>query len=168
MPSRTVVIGVVVVVVLLVTFSAYNYLEIGFPSSGGGGVFSYFESFFNAILSIPRNIQRIVIVPFYSSPPPTSSSPSPSSSATASSSSSNTFKYTIQSGDTFYALASKYCTSVTAIENANPGVNPNDLQVGQIINMPYGCGGTLIIYTIQAGDTFYGFCYLSEGFKQII
>jgi hypothetical protein len=45
-------------------------------------------------------------------------------------------RYTIQAGDTFYLLAQKYGTTVEAIKQANPGVNPEQLQVGQIINIP--------------------------------
>ncbi|MGB9904168.1 MAG: DUF3794 and LysM peptidoglycan-binding domain-containing protein [Desulfotomaculales bacterium] len=44
--------------------------------------------------------------------------------------------YTIQPGDTFFNLAQRFNTSVEAIIQANPGVNPNNLQVGQVINIP--------------------------------
>ena len=47
-----------------------------------------------------------------------------------------TTPYTIKSGDNFYDLARRYNTSVEAIMKANPGVNPNALQIGQIICMP--------------------------------
>lgn len=47
-----------------------------------------------------------------------------------------TTPYTIRSGDNFYDLARRYNTSVEAIMRANPGVNPNTLQIGQIICMP--------------------------------
>jgi LysM repeat protein len=43
---------------------------------------------------------------------------------------------TIKAGDTFYHLARTYGITVGAIEAANPGVNPNDLQIGQVINIP--------------------------------
>jgi LysM repeat protein len=61
--------------------------------------------------------------------------------------------YTIQAGDTFSSIASEFNTTVAAIEAVNPGVNPDDLQIGQVINIPGSptVGGT---YTIQAGDTF--------------
>lgn len=45
-------------------------------------------------------------------------------------------RYTIQSGDTFFDLAQRYNTTVEAIVQANPGVDPNNLQVGQVINIP--------------------------------
>ena len=44
--------------------------------------------------------------------------------------------YVIQPGDTFYKLAKRYNTTVEAIEKANPGVDPNNLQVGQKICIP--------------------------------
>jgi hypothetical protein len=42
----------------------------------------------------------------------------------------------IQAGDTFFNLATKFCTTVTAIAEANPDVDPNFLQIGQIICIP--------------------------------
>ncbi|KAL8975986.1 MAG: hypothetical protein Q9205_007923, partial [Flavoplaca limonia] len=46
--------------------------------------------------------------------------------------------YTIQSGDTFWAIAQKLGISVDALQAANPGVNPSLLQIGQTINLPGG------------------------------
>ncbi|KAL8647852.1 MAG: hypothetical protein Q9226_006258 [Calogaya cf. arnoldii] len=48
--------------------------------------------------------------------------------------------YTIQSGDTFWAIAQKLGVSVDALQAANPGVSPTSLQVGQTINLPGGGG----------------------------
>uniref|UniRef100_A0A7C1FFK7 DUF3794 domain-containing protein n=1 Tax=Ammonifex degensii TaxID=42838 RepID=A0A7C1FFK7_9THEO len=45
-------------------------------------------------------------------------------------------QHTVAPGDTFYALARQYGTPVEAIMAANPGVDPNNLQVGQVINIP--------------------------------
>ena len=45
-------------------------------------------------------------------------------------------QYAIQSGDTFYKLAGGDQAKINAIEAANPGVDPNNLQPGQKINMP--------------------------------
>ena len=66
--------------------------------------------------------------------------------------------YTIRAGDTLFALAQRYNTTVDAILRANPGIDPNNLRVGQIICIPgtgpVPCpGGTL--YTIRAGDTLF-------------
>jgi LysM repeat protein len=44
--------------------------------------------------------------------------------------------YTIQAGDTFFTLAQRFGTTVQAIQQANPGVNPNNLQIGQQICIP--------------------------------
>ena len=45
--------------------------------------------------------------------------------------------YTIQSGDTFSIIASRYGTTVEAISAANPGVDSRYLQIGQVICVPY-------------------------------
>jgi g-D-glutamyl-meso-diaminopimelate peptidase len=47
-------------------------------------------------------------------------------------------RYTIQPGDTFYQIARKYYTTVNAIMTANPGLDPENLAVGQTITVPYG------------------------------
>ncbi|WP_026894164.1 M14 family metallopeptidase [Clostridiisalibacter paucivorans] len=44
----------------------------------------------------------------------------------------------IVSGDTLYNLSKKYYTSVNAIITANPGINPNNLKIGEVIVIPYG------------------------------
>lgn len=46
--------------------------------------------------------------------------------------------YTIKPGDTLYAIARRYYTSLEGIFTANPGVNPLALRVGQQIVVPYG------------------------------
>jgi FOG: LysM repeat len=43
--------------------------------------------------------------------------------------------YTVQSGDTLWELASDYDTTVEDIMEANPGIDPDNLQVGQVINI---------------------------------
>ncbi|KAL8786271.1 MAG: hypothetical protein Q9213_002866 [Squamulea squamosa] len=49
--------------------------------------------------------------------------------------------YTIKSGDTLYEIAKAHHTTVEAIEKANPGINPKNLQVGQVIRLPGGGSG---------------------------
>jgi nucleoid-associated protein YgaU len=82
-------------------------------------------------------------------------------------------QYTIQSGDTLYSIATAAYgaanagAGVTAIEAANPGINPNDLQVGQEIMIPV-LGGTGAPvpgqeYTIQSGDTLYSIATAAYG-----
>jgi peptidoglycan DL-endopeptidase LytF len=51
-------------------------------------------------------------------------------------------EYTIRAGDTLFKIATAAYgagsanAGVTAIEAANPGINPNNLQVGQEIKIP--------------------------------
>ncbi len=63
--------------------------------------------------------------------------------------------YTIRSGDTIYRLALRYEISVDSILAANPGLDPDSLQVGRRICIPVpACPGGQL-YTIKAGDTIY-------------
>lgn len=70
------------------------------------------------------------------------------------------FPYTIVTGDTFFAIARRFGIAVPALAAANPGVNPNTLQIGQVICVPAPaprpepCPGRL--YAVQPGDTFFG------------
>lgn len=71
----------------------------------------------------------------------------------------NSFKYTIKSGDTLYKLAQTYNTTVEAILRINPGLDPMNLQIGQIICIPIGppapsCPGGFY-HTVRRGDTLY-------------
>jgi len=67
--------------------------------------------------------------------------------------------YTIASGDTLYNLAQRYGVTVDRIMAANPGINPNNLQIGQqicipgVVVPPSTCNG--IFYTVRSGDTIY-------------
>jgi len=67
--------------------------------------------------------------------------------------------YTIQAGDTFFLLSQRFNVPLNAILAANPGVDPNNLQIGQRVCIPGttppppGCTG--FIYVIQSGDTFF-------------
>lgn len=71
-----------------------------------------------------------------------------------------TFLYTIKAGDNFYSLAMIFKTTVSAIIAANPRVNPNNIQIGQIICVPrqetYPACPEGNYYIIRAGDTLYG------------
>jgi len=47
-----------------------------------------------------------------------------------------TFGYRVKTGDTMWKIARMYNVSTLALMNANPRINPNRLQVGQIICVP--------------------------------
>ncbi len=82
------------------------------------------------------------------------------------------FLHQIRSGDTLYALASRFGITVDAILRANPGTDPASLRVGQLLCIPtaavpgrppgprpgrppgVACPGGFL-YQIRAGDTFY-------------
>lgn len=68
--------------------------------------------------------------------------------------------YTIQSGDTFYLLSQKFNVSVDDLKEANPRVNPGNLEVGQVICIPLAtppveCPEGTRQYEVVRGDTFY-------------
>lgn len=44
--------------------------------------------------------------------------------------------YTVQWGDTLYSIAAKEGVTVAAITAANPGINPNMIVPGQVLNIP--------------------------------
>lgn len=68
-----------------------------------------------------------------------------------------TTPYIIRAGDTCFRLAQLAGTTVQAIINANPGLNCNNLQIGQTIciplGIPGGCPTGTMPYVIKAGDT---------------
>ncbi|WP_084170997.1 LysM peptidoglycan-binding domain-containing protein [Desulfofalx alkaliphila] len=71
-----------------------------------------------------------------------------------------TSRYTVRAGDTYFSLAQRFNTTVEEIRRANPGVDPNRLQVGQVICIPNGtapdrCPPGTQPYTIRAGDTYF-------------
>lgn len=72
-------------------------------------------------------------------------------------------KHTIQSGDTFAAIAKNHGTTPEAIEEANPGTNPTALQIGQVINLPNTNTHAPIHRVIHTG-TFEG-CEIGHGYK---
>lgn len=83
-----------------------------------------------------------------------------------------TVDYVVQAGDSLGAIANEYLVSVEALTEANPGVDPNALQIGQLLVIPpLGTGlspeaiaarstpvpverepGEVLYHTVQAGD----------------
>jgi LysM repeat protein len=62
--------------------------------------------------------------------------------------------YTIQPGDTFWGIARKLNIPLKDILDANAGVDPYNLHVGQVILLPGA--DVYVVHTIKAGDTFWG------------
>uniref|UniRef100_UPI0032600172 LysM peptidoglycan-binding domain-containing protein n=1 Tax=Clostridium sp. NkU-1 TaxID=1095009 RepID=UPI0032600172 len=48
--------------------------------------------------------------------------------------------YTIQAGDTLWLISRRHSISVDEIMEANPGINPNRLFIGQVICIPQAGG----------------------------
>ena len=72
-----------------------------------------------------------------------------------------TVPYRIMAGDTLFSIAIRFNTTVNDIIRANPGINPFNLRVGQIICVPMGsptpggCPPGTFAYIIRPGDTFW-------------
>ena len=74
-------------------------------------------------------------------------------------------RYVIQKGDTFYTIAQKNGVSLSELLAANPGINPEKLEAGQVVCVPkkpaeqpskpgaQPCNG--VRYSVQKGDTFW-------------
>jgi len=58
--------------------------------------------------------------------------------------------YTVRPGDTLYAIARAYYTTVNAIITANPGIDPNNLSVGRRLTIPYG----IDVVTLDVAPTY--------------
>jgi len=67
--------------------------------------------------------------------------------------------YTIRPGDSIYNLAARFEITVDSIIDANPNINPDNLQVGQQICIPVkdisGSCASGFLYTVVLGDTFF-------------
>ncbi len=67
------------------------------------------------------------------------------------------FFYTVGAGDTLFSIATRFNTTVQAILQANPGLDPNRIFIGQQICIPVQqppiCPG--ILYSVVAGDTLF-------------
>lgn len=66
-----------------------------------------------------------------------------------------TMPYTIRSGDTLYSVAMTFGISLNSLIAVNPGINPENLYIGQVICVPAACSYGTIAYVIKPGDTLY-------------
>lgn len=66
----------------------------------------------------------------------------------------NHYPYIIQPGDTLNIIAYRLEVSVSRIVAANPGINPYNLRIGQILCIP-ACPPNHVPKIIQPGDTLY-------------
>lgn len=64
--------------------------------------------------------------------------------------------YTVKSGDTLYAIAAKFGTTIDAIRKAN-NLTTNVLSVGQVLQIPKRATDDkeTITYTVKSGDSLY-------------
>lgn len=62
--------------------------------------------------------------------------------------------YTVVSGDTLYAIARRYDTTVDAIKKLN-NLTSNTLSIGQILKIPVSNNINYFNYVVQSGDTLY-------------
>ena len=66
----------------------------------------------------------------------------------------NYYPYIIQPGDTLYFIINRFNVSISRILAANPGLNINNLRIGQTICIP-SCPLNHTAYIIKPGDTLY-------------
>lgn len=93
-------------------------------------------------------------------------STSSSTSSSANSTVTTAASYTVKSGDTLSAIATKYGTTYQALASANSISNPNDIYVGQVIKVSATATAASSqaasstssngSYTVKSGDTLYG------------
>lgn len=62
------------------------------------------------------------------------------------------FAYTVRAGDTLWLLANRFGTTVDAIMRLN-GLTSDNLQIGQVLQIPSGQSSAYFDYTVRAGDT---------------
>ncbi len=64
------------------------------------------------------------------------------------------FYYTVKAGDTLFNLAERFGVTVKEIQDANPGLDPRHLAIGQRICIPKKqCPKGTSVYVVKKGDT---------------
>ena len=61
--------------------------------------------------------------------------------------------YTVRAGDTLWAIAKQYGTTVGALASLNHIANPNLIYPGQVLSLPRGAAPAERTYTVRWGDT---------------
>ncbi len=104
-----------------------------------------------------------------SNPPVVATAPTPAETTAPVAAPGGGTEYTIAKGDSFSTIAPKFHVSVKALQDANPGVEPTKLQIGQKIHIPAptaptapsatgvtptetAAAGGEQIYTVKSGD----------------
>jgi LysM repeat protein len=61
----------------------------------------------------------------------------------------------VEAGDTFYLIALRTGTTVEELFRLNPGVDPDNLQIGQLVCLPEQVCPSGVFWVVAAGDTLY-------------
>jgi LysM repeat protein len=61
----------------------------------------------------------------------------------------------VEAGDTFYLIALRTGTAVEELLRLNPGVDPDNLQIGQLVCLPEQVCPSGVFWVVAAGDTLY-------------
>ncbi len=62
----------------------------------------------------------------------------------------------VEVGDTLYLIALRLGTTVEELVRLNPGIDPHNLQVGQLICLPQEACPSGVYWVVAPGDTLYG------------
>lgn len=78
--------------------------------------------------------------------------------------------YTVKAGDTLFALARRFGTTVAEILRANPGVTPENLQVGEVLCLPRAVAGRrcIVLAPTDLAPRSEGFAYLSSAAPAVV
>ena len=112
--------------------------------------------------NLPSIVEATNSLPASTNAPASDATPASLLQTNPPSASSGSIEYIIAKGDTFSRLAKKFHISVQTVVNANPGVNPARLKVGQNIQIPQSISSVATvtpymnnanIYVVKPGDT---------------